>query len=346
MHRQSVRMPSLTIGVVANPASGKDVRRLVAQASVFDNREKCAIVRRALSGAINAGGRRFACLDDSHNIAGGALEGLSEVLESSGDISITKIPCLKTSSALDTIQGAQQLNEAGCAATLILGGDGTSRAFVKGWRDAVLLPLSTGTNNVFPGFAEATVAGAALGTLASGGVDLAEVSHQVKIIDIDIEGEASDIALIDAVITTDQFIGSRALLDGQAIRRILLTRAEPMAVGMTSVGGLLHPLSEAEDAGLHLTVGPGGRRKIHAPIAPGLYATLAVKKVETIGFDTPIEFTETASTGPCILALDGERERLLQPGQKVSFRVSRSGPSVLDIGKVMKLAACRGLFSR
>ena len=39
---------------------------------------------------------------------------------------------------------------------LILGGDGTSRAFVKGWRDASLLPLSTGTNNVFPRLAEAT----------------------------------------------------------------------------------------------------------------------------------------------------------------------------------------------
>ncbi|MGV0035726.1 MAG: hypothetical protein ACNYPE_12490 [Candidatus Azotimanducaceae bacterium WSBS_2022_MAG_OTU7] len=67
-----------TIGIVANPASGKDVRRLVARASVFDNREKCAIIRRALSGAINAGGYKFAFLDDSHNIAGGALLELGE----------------------------------------------------------------------------------------------------------------------------------------------------------------------------------------------------------------------------------------------------------------------------
>ena len=38
---------SFSIGVVANPASGKDVRRLVARASVFGNREKAAIVARA-----------------------------------------------------------------------------------------------------------------------------------------------------------------------------------------------------------------------------------------------------------------------------------------------------------
>ena len=34
---------------------------------------------------------------------------------------------------------------------------------------------------------------------------------QVKIIDIEIDGESPDIALIDAVVTRDQFIGSRAL---------------------------------------------------------------------------------------------------------------------------------------
>ena len=95
----------------------------------------------ALSGAINAGGYKFAFLDDSHNIAGGALLELGE------DCEAEKVPSLGTSSVLDTIQGARNLKEINPIATLILGGDGTSRAFVKGWRDSVLLPLSTGTNN-------------------------------------------------------------------------------------------------------------------------------------------------------------------------------------------------------
>jgi hypothetical protein len=322
-----------TIGIVANPASGKDVRRLVAKASVFDNREKCAIIRRALSGAINAGGTRFAYLDDSHGIAEEALEELGEACDA------VRVPCLKTTSALDTTQGARNLSEHDCIATLILGGDGTSRAFVKGWRDAVLLPLSTGTNNVFPRFAEATVAGAALGVLAAGGVDPDEVVVRVKIIDVEIEGEDPDIALIDAVVTSDQFIGSRALLDGDALDRILLTRAEPLAVGMTSVGGLLRPLPEEEDAGLHLVLGKGGRKRVRAPIAPGLYETLRVKKIETLSFDDEITFT-----GPCVLAFDGEREREIQDGQKVTMRVSRNGPGVLDINRTMQLAACRQWF--
>ena len=39
-----------TVGIIANPASGKDIRRLVAHASVFDNNEKINIVRRVLLG--------------------------------------------------------------------------------------------------------------------------------------------------------------------------------------------------------------------------------------------------------------------------------------------------------
>lgn len=320
------------IGIVVNPASGKDVRRLVARASVFDNREKCALVRRAVVGAANAGAREFIYLDDSHNIAGSAFEELG------GKLSVTKLPCAGTGSALDTQTGAEALRGS-CAVALVLGGDGTSRAFVKGWRDCALLPLSTGTNNVFPQLVEATVAGAALGVLASGGVAAQEALQRVKIIDVEIEGEAPDLALIDAVATRDRFIGARALLDGGAIDSILLTRAEPMAVGMTAVGGLVRPLADKEDAGLFIKMGEAGGQKVHAPIAPGLYETLHISQCQLLPLDATVSLR-----GPCVLAFDGEREREIQAGQEVRMKVSRTGPSVLNIAKVMQLAACRGLF--
>src|SRR2546426_11688840 len=38
------------VGIIANPASGRDIRRLVAHGTVFDNNEKTAIVRRVLLG--------------------------------------------------------------------------------------------------------------------------------------------------------------------------------------------------------------------------------------------------------------------------------------------------------
>ena len=38
------------IGIIANPSSGKDIRRLVADADGVDNQQKARIVRRALRG--------------------------------------------------------------------------------------------------------------------------------------------------------------------------------------------------------------------------------------------------------------------------------------------------------
>jgi hypothetical protein len=48
-------MATISVGVVANPASGRDVRRLVTGASVFDNAEKGAMVHRLMAGSAPPG---------------------------------------------------------------------------------------------------------------------------------------------------------------------------------------------------------------------------------------------------------------------------------------------------
>ena len=82
-----------------------------------------------------------------------------------------------------------------------------------------------------------------------------------------------------------------------------------------------------------------GSSKVDAPIAPGMFETLRIGQVNAISFNDVIRFE-----GPCVLAFDGEREREIQAGQQVSMRVSRSGPSVLDIAKTIELAVCRNWF--
>ena len=47
---------------------------------------------------------------------------------------------------------------------------------------------------------------------------------------------------------------------------------------------------------------------------------------------------------PCVLALDGEREIVLEKGQKASIRLSLDGPKVVDIPAVMSQAAQKGVF--
>ncbi len=323
---------SAPIGIACNPASGKDVRRLVARASVFDNQEKRAIVRRAVVGALAAGARVFRYVPDAHGIAESALA------EFGGEIDAKAVEAPQTASALDTVRGAASLRAAGCAVVLTLGGDGTNRAFAKGWRDAPLLPISTGTNNVFPELVEATIAGTAAGLVARGLVSLREGASRAKVIHVAIDGERDDLALIDAVLTLDRFVGARALLDAERLRLALMTRADPTAVGIVSIGGLLAPLGSAEDEVLLLELGAGERR-VRAPIAPGLFQDVAVQAARRVALGESV-----AVVGPGTLALDGERERVLSPGQRATLRAERDGPWVIDVPRVLARAAAAGWF--
>jgi predicted polyphosphate/ATP-dependent NAD kinase len=324
------------VGLVANPASGKDIRRLAGKASVFDNREKLAIVRRAVIGAIAAGARRFVYMSDSHGIV---KQAIAETTIPRG-VRFEALPSSGTASAMDTIVAAEQMAQKDCAVVLVLGGDGTNRAFVRGWRDATLVSLSTGTNNVFPVMAEATVAGMALGLIAAGKVASRLVATQAKVIDVDIEAEEQDIALIDAVITRDAFIGAKALLDPSQLKEALLCRAEPAAVGITSLGGLVRPVSDKDDFGLHLTFTKGGRQLL-APMGPGMFAKVEIGKTRLVKFDQAVK-----AQGPFVIALDGERERVIAPGQRIEMRISRRGPWVVDLAATLQRAAKQKIFLR
>jgi predicted polyphosphate/ATP-dependent NAD kinase len=61
-----------TVGIVANPASGRDIRRLVAGASVFDNAEKGNMVFRLMVGLAAVGVERVLMMP----AASGLFDGL------------------------------------------------------------------------------------------------------------------------------------------------------------------------------------------------------------------------------------------------------------------------------
>ncbi|MEP7214953.1 MAG: NAD(+)/NADH kinase [Anaerolineaceae bacterium] len=321
-----------TVGLVVNPASGKDIRRLVAHASVFDNGEKRSIIRRAILGANAVGVERFVYLPDSHGIVESALEDLDVNAE------FVALDSPQTGTALDTTRIASQMRDREIDTVIILGGDGTNRAFTLGWRDAPIVAVSTGTNNVFPQMVEGTVAGAAAGLVASGAILLKDASRQVKVVHVEIEDERDDLALIDAVLLDELFVGSKAVWDVRRLRTLVLSRAEPGVVGMSAIGGLICPVPESVDGGLWVEVGAGGANVL-APIAPGLYVPVVVRAARPLQLNQVVEVR-----GPGILALDGERERRLAPSQVARLSVRRDGPRVIDMALTLTLAACRGVF--
>ena len=139
-----------TVGIIANPASGKDIRRLVAYGTVFDNQEKVNIVRRVLLALSGTGVERVLYMPDYYGIVEKAVEGMRS--QDSLRLEVAPLEMELTATQLDSSNAAAALAEVGAACIVTMGGDGTNRMVAKCCGDVPLLPISTGTNNVFPLF--------------------------------------------------------------------------------------------------------------------------------------------------------------------------------------------------
>lgn len=324
---------SAPIGILVNPRSGGDVRRAVAAAGRSTIEDKTSIVRRLVLGARAAGVHDIVVNHDPHQIVRRATETIR-------DVNLIKVTEELTFTELDSTRAAEAMRVAGCAAVAVLGGDGTNRAVAKGWPGIPVIPVSTGTNNAFPEFIEPTVAGTALGLVANDVVDLAAVARPAKLVHVTVEGAEDlhpadpDIALIDAVAVVDPYVGSLELFDPATMRLAVLTRADPAAIGFSSVGGLIEPLDASEDAGLlmrFVPAGPGADIVVHAPTAPGHHDPIGVSEIRRLAFGESVRID-----GLVLLAFDGERKRRVHEGQTAQLEVRRDGPMVIDPHLVMQ----------
>lgn len=323
------------VGIVANPASGRDVRRLLANAATSTIDDKVTIVRRVAIGAVQAGATRLLLMPDPFGLARRALSTVSL------DASVEVLDVPGTHDERVSVRTAEAMREAGVSAIVVPGGDGTNRAVSKGWADAPVVALSTGTNNVFPTQVEPTIAGAAAGLVASGAVPLAGVSMQAKRVHVDIEDEDPDFALIDAVLTGDRFARSLMLFDPSTLRVAVLAVADPGSVGISSIGGLLHPCAKGDDAAVDVRMAPPDEssRQVVAPTAPGIYTPIGIESCTALALGEVVE-----AAGPGVLAFDGERSRSVADGARLRFRVERDGPRVIDARAALAAAAASGTY--
>ena len=322
------------MGIIANPASGKDIRRLVAYGSVFDNQEKVRILRRVLIGLKAVGVEGICYMQDYFGIVDRALSKIDL------KIPISALNFKLTGTQEDSVHAAQMMAAEGVSCIVTLGGDGTNRAVVKGNASVPLLPISTGTNNVFPEMVEGTIAGLAAGLVATGLVPLSEVVRSHTRLEVIRDSKMVDLALVDALVYDSVFIASRAVWDMDKVRTVFLNRAEPEKIGISSIGGLIQPVRPEDPKGLCLEIGENGRRVI-APIAPGMIREVLVsaQSVMHIGEEFKIRLT------PSVLALDGEREVEIRQGQEAAIRIGEAGPTVVDVAQTMKAAMKRNIFT-
>jgi len=322
------------VGIIANPASGKDIRRLVAYGSVFDNQEKVRIVRRLLLGLVTTGVCRICYMPDPYGIVERALSELDL------DAEVFPADLAVRGEAEDSTRAARLMQEMGAACIVVLGGDGTNRAVAKGNGSVPILPVSTGTNNVFPFMVEGTIAGLAAGVVARGLVPRDECTFRTTKLEVLVDGQPADLALVDAVVYDDVFAGARAVWDMSKVRQVVLNRASPDSIGLSSIGGQLRCVGPDEPRALSLELGEGGRLVV-AAVAPGVIKRLFVTSARVLEAGEEVQ----VSLAPCILALDGEREFEVEPGRRTSIRLALDGPTVVDVSRAMRAAMERGVLS-
>ena len=323
----------ISIGIIANPVSGRDVRRVAARGGVSTAEDKRNRISRAVIGAVTAGANHIVAMQEPFNIATGALADLNvdaelEILDVGANVS-----------PLDTAKAAQAMRNRGVQVVITLGGDGTNRTIAKIWPDVTLVPMSTGTNNVFPSLVEPTVAGAAAGLVASGIADLEAVAPRSKMIHVQLAESRSDIALIDAVTLADDFAGNKMPVKPLSLRQLVVSQARPDTIGVSSIVGLIERCETKDDFALIATCGPGGKL-IKAPVAPGLYQSVPVLGVQRVDLSEPVSLLKDT-----VLAFDGDREHLIGPTDHVTARVERDGPRVVNVSAALTQGAERGAFN-
>jgi predicted polyphosphate/ATP-dependent NAD kinase len=249
--------------------------------------------------------------------------------------------------ASDSSEAAARLRDQKAAVIVTLGGDGTNRAVAKGCGDVPLVPISTGTNNVFPLMIEGTLAGLAAGFVATGAVgnrpERARVIRRAPRLEVYIDGSMRDIALIDVVRSAQAWIGARALWDPSHLRELVVSRITTGAVGIAGIGGALFPQACETCAGAWVAVGHqlDAQTRVAIPLAPGMIRTIPVTDAALVHPGEGV----TLAAGPCTIALDGEREiELLNSKSAITVELNAQGPRVIDVEAALQVGAAAGAF--
>lgn len=311
------------IGLIVNPASSKDIRRIVALGRVVPTEEKVNLVARFLAGIGGGPTVEVGALDDSAGVTRRAVE----VAGRHGCPPISWLPVEARGTEADTVGAAEVLRRERVDLVAVVGGDGTLRAAVEGWPEAPLLLLPAGTNNAFTSPVEPTVAG-----LAAAHIEMPQVRDSAlrRRLRLAVDGPAgATTAVVDVVGLSERWLAARAIWRPSDLIEGVVTRADPSSIGMVSVAAAFGDLADGHIR--YLRFGSGHRVKV--ALGPGLVTEVEVEQVE----DLPQGRRVSLSPETGVVALDGER-RVMEGGD--SHVTGLVGPWDFDPG--LALAAVFG----
>ncbi|WP_448203933.1 ATP-NAD kinase family protein [Azospirillum sp. sgz302134] len=333
------------VGIIANPVSARDIRRVVANAANLQITDRANIVLRVLAALRACGVADVLMMPEHGGIGRHVARGIARAA-AHGEApypAIHPLPMPVTGTVADTHRAAAEMRDAGVAAIVVLGGDGTHRAVVAQCGSVPIAGISTGTNNAFPEHREPTITGLATGLAVTGQVPAHIAFTPNKRIDVSVNGQPVEIALVDVALVAERYVGARALWKPESFRELFVTFADPEAIGMSAIAGLLEPVSRAESGGLmvRLAQPDAGATVLRAPIAPGLMAPVGVTDWRRMPAGVP--FVPEAKAGS--IALDGEREIAFSARDRVSLTLRDDAFRTVNVGGCMRHAAQNRLLT-
>ncbi len=318
----------IRIALVINLMAGRDIRRLVAHASLTSATDKLLAARRILAGVAAVPGVGVLMVDDWEGIGRGLSQEYPAVVELVAQETAPPGPDQRTTAWVRSLEWA------GAQVILLVGGDGTQRNAAEAVPKVPLLAVAGGTNNVACWVGDETVAGYSAARWAANRPPLADTATQAKLLHIQSEREPEQVALIDVALVRQRVTGALAVWNARDVVALALAVADPVRPGLSNLGGMIAPVSPEDDFGLVLAVesGEGRPAAVASVLAPGLMRSFQVKSVERMWFGQTVTWApEQGGT----LALDGERTIVLAPDEGVRLALRRDGPWFLDPDRIL-----------
>ena len=148
----TINSSTTSVGLVANPVSARDIRRVIANATSLQVADRANIIMRVLAAMSACGVNQVLMMPENGGICSLLKRGLQRE-QKLGDNRFPKLEMTDTpisGTVDDTFAATQAMVASGVKAIVVLGGDGTHRAVVKVCGQVPIAGISTGKQR-FPG---------------------------------------------------------------------------------------------------------------------------------------------------------------------------------------------------